>query len=127
RNVADLPSWALGTLTGQAALHNVGTAACSTTSSNSDFVVALSDAVFDAWPGAGANPDENPICNKHIQVSYQGKTIELTIVDRCAECAFYDLGLTPAAFSKFEDGILQDRDDDTSLLSGRTGISWVFV
>ena len=36
---------------------------------NSDLIVAVSKDVYDTWPGATANPNNNPICNKTITIT----------------------------------------------------------
>jgi hypothetical protein len=32
-------------------------------------IVAVSVATFDGYPGAGANPNLNPICNQGIEIT----------------------------------------------------------
>jgi hypothetical protein len=40
--------------------YSTGLNACGTTDKDSDSIVAVSMAVFDTYPGAGANPNLNP-------------------------------------------------------------------
>ncbi|KAF8930620.1 hypothetical protein BGZ52_000890 [Haplosporangium bisporale] len=76
---------------------------CGTHSSISDYVVRVAAPTFDSYPGAGDDPKQNPICFKHINVNYQGRSIEVTIVGRCADCRGADLDLTPTAFDALAD------------------------
>lgn len=46
-----------------------GLGACGITNTNSDDIVALSMQLWDSWPGATANPNQNPICGRQIQIS----------------------------------------------------------
>lgn len=55
-------------------------------------VAAVSRQLFDTVPGAGANPNNNPICGKKAQVSLNGKSVVVSLEDRCEACAFEDLG-----------------------------------
>ncbi|EJD51430.1 hypothetical protein AURDEDRAFT_37313, partial [Auricularia subglabra TFB-10046 SS5] len=48
-----------------------------------EFVFAVSQQLFDTYPGACVNMNLNPICGKQALVSYGGKSIKVTIVDRC--------------------------------------------
>jgi len=65
--------------------------ACGTTFTDSDFVVALNEADFDA-----ANH-----CYANITISYGGKSTEAQIVDLCPGCPPHGLDLTSGLFSYF--------------------------
>jgi expansin (peptidoglycan-binding protein) len=81
-------------------------------------IAAVSHIFFDSYPGyTGANPNNNPLCGKTAQVTYQGTTISVSLTDRCTECAEYDLDFTTTAFEKF-----------AALGVGRiTGIQWEII
>jgi hypothetical protein len=63
-------------------------------------VAAASELLFDKVPGAGVNPNLNPICGKKVRVTYQGNSVTVSIFDRCVACRKTDLDLSPAAFSQ---------------------------
>jgi len=64
-------------------------------------VVAVGEELFDTWPGYnGYNPNSNPICNKHIKVTYKGKSVVVQVTDRCPGCTKRSLDLSPAAFEQ---------------------------
>ncbi|CAG8541596.1 14213_t:CDS:2 [Acaulospora morrowiae] len=98
--------------TGDGTFYDPGLGACGITSSSNDFIVALNKEQFDAFPG---NPNFNPFCGKQVDISFGGKTITCTVVDRCDGCLFGSLDLSPAAFQALADPSL-----------GRIKISWTF-
>lgn len=60
--------------------------------------------MFDTFPGYnGVNPNDNPVCNKQVTANYQGKSVTVTITDRCTGCAITDLDFSPSAFSQLAD------------------------
>ncbi|KAJ1311764.1 hypothetical protein OPQ81_010233 [Rhizoctonia solani] len=106
------------TYTGQATYYDTGLGACGITSTNSDKIAAASQLLFDGFQGyAGSDPNSNPICGKKVKASYQGKSVTVTIVDRCVACAKTDLDFSPAAFTELADQSL-----------GRlSGMTWSFI
>ncbi|KAK7462835.1 DPBB1 domain-containing protein [Stygiomarasmius scandens] len=108
--------------TGEGTYYTPGLGACGVTSTESDLICAVAKDFFDGYAtkggqSAGANPNNNPICNKKIEVTYQGKSVTVTAVDRCEGCKGYDLDFSPAAFNKLADPSV-----------GRIqGIKWNFV
>ncbi|KIP11265.1 hypothetical protein PHLGIDRAFT_64030 [Phlebiopsis gigantea 11061_1 CR5-6] len=81
--------------------YETGLGACGIENSDSDLIVAAGHGLFDAYPGyAGTNPNDNPICNRKLTAKYQGKSVAVTVVDRCVGCATWDLDFSPAAFTK---------------------------
>jgi expansin (peptidoglycan-binding protein) len=104
-------------MTGQGTWYDTGLTACGVTNTDNQFIAAVSEILFDGFPGATANPNNNPVCNKQAEVTYQGKTITVTITDRCTACKPGDLDFTPTAFAALADiGI------------GRiSGIEWHFI
>ncbi|KAK0521920.1 Lytic transglycosylase [Tilletia horrida] len=76
-----------------------GITACGGQYTDDDMVAALSGSLFDS-SSPGGNPNANALCGKKLRVSYHGKSITVTAVDRCEACAFGDLDFTPTAFSR---------------------------
>jgi hypothetical protein len=98
------PSGGGNTYTGDLTFYDVGTGACGVTNTDSDMICAASMLLYDGFDGyTGANPNNNPICGKQVAITYGGKTITVTIEDRCVGCAEYDLDLSPAAFNQLAD------------------------
>ncbi|KAH9922488.1 plant expansin [Fomitopsis serialis] len=98
------PSWLYGTQTGDATWYETGLGACGITNTNSDYIVAVSENLFDNYPGyTGGNPNNNPVCNKQITASYNGKSVKVTVTDRCTGCATTDLDFSPSAFQQLAD------------------------
>lgn len=66
------------------------------------------------------NPNNNILCGKQIQItSADGTRMALvTVRDRCAGCAMWDLDLTPTVFDEVVAG---------GLGVGRTGATWKFT
>ncbi|KZT64092.1 hypothetical protein DAEQUDRAFT_679232, partial [Daedalea quercina L-15889] len=61
------------------------------------------------------NPNDDPACNKQIMVSYEGKSVAITMVDHCMGCTTTDLDLSPAAFQEL-----------APLSAGCIPITWVW-
>lgn len=79
---------------GDVTYFNVGLGACGWNSVDSDLVVAMSAGLM------GIQSNGNPNCGKKIKVNYGGKSVIVTVVDKCMGCATYDLDLSPAAFEQ---------------------------
>lgn len=75
---------------------------CGEVSSADDLIVALSHSLYDDYTPNG-NPNKNTLCGKKIRATYEGKSVDVKVVDRCVGCAKDDLDLSPAAFSKIAD------------------------
>jgi expansin (peptidoglycan-binding protein) len=82
---------------GRFTYYNPGLGACGQNHGDGDYVVALSHADFDPSTPNG-NPNNNPLCGRRLRASYLGKTVDVTVVDRCEGCASGDLDFSPAAF-----------------------------
>jgi len=89
-----------GKFKGEATYYYTGLVACGTYHKDSEYIAAVADSRFDSYPGAGSNPNKNPICGKRVRAYYKGKQVEVTIRDRCIGCAHNDLDFTPTAFKK---------------------------
>ncbi|CDW97912.1 hypothetical protein [Sporisorium scitamineum] len=90
-----------GHFDGQATYYAPGLGACGWTNTDSDYIVAISASLFDSF-GTG-NPNKNPACGRKISASYGGKTITVSVADRCVGCAWGDLDFTPTGFSQLAD------------------------
>lgn len=67
-------------------------------------IVAVSAELFDSWPGYdGTNPNNNPICGQHLDITWGGKTLTVEVTDRCPGCAVRSLDLSKGAFHFFAD------------------------
>lgn len=91
---------------GDATYYATGLGACGMVSTDTSMIAAVSHLLFDTFPGATANPNLNPICGRKVIATYQGKSVEVEIVDRCTGCAIYDLDFSPSAFQQI--GILDE-------------------
>ena len=61
-------------------------------------------ACGDAPSTPAGNPNNNALCGRKINASYGGKTITVTVADRCEGCpGLDDLDLSPSAFHNFAD------------------------
>lgn len=102
---------------GQGTWFDTGLGSCGDTDTDSDFIVAVSHDLYDSFPGYdGVNPNNNPVCGKKVHITYQGNSVDCTVVDRCTGCAMWDLDMTPTAFQQL-----------APLGAGRIQIEWDFT
>ncbi|THH14912.1 hypothetical protein EW146_g5478 [Bondarzewia mesenterica] len=128
---------------GQGTYFTPGLGSCGITNADSDYIVAVSTTIFDNYPGATSNPNDNPICGEKILVTCEHdpllisarslsvnqftdsssgspdgdtKTVTVTVTDRCEACSEYDLDFSPTAFQQLADEAL-----------GRIDITWQYV
>ncbi|KAI3609335.1 expansin family protein [Moniliophthora roreri] len=102
---------------GDVTFYTPGLGSCGLSNGPGELVAAVSAAIFDTFPGAGPNPNLNPICGKRARVTIAGKSVDVTVVDRCPGCVGGSIDLSPAAFN-----ILADPS------FGRIpGASWTFI
>lgn len=93
-----------GPFSGWGTWFDVGLSACGTWDTPGMPVVAVSAELFDQWPGyAGTNPNNNPICGLHIDITWGGKTLTVEATDRCPGCAVRSLDMSKGAFEYFAD------------------------
>lgn len=102
-----------GLQSGQGTFYNTGLNACGHTDNDSDYIVALAPCIFDQFPGSTGNPNNNPVCGKKLTASYQGKSVTVTVTDRCADCPCPNIDLSPTAFQQLSE-----------LGAGRIPVSW---
>ncbi|KAK4211165.1 RlpA-like double-psi beta-barrel-protein domain-containing protein-containing protein [Rhypophila decipiens] len=81
---------------------SVGYGACGWMNSDNDLVAALNNEQFDPQTPNG-NPNRNPLCGRRIRVWSNGRSVDVTLVDRCPQCNWGDLDLSPAAFRALGD------------------------
>ncbi|KAI5949870.1 DAG7 [Candida jiufengensis] len=103
------------TFSGEGTFYSPGLGACGSYHSDSDYIIAISHELYDSH-NVGGNPNNNPLCNKKIRASYNGKSVDVTVVDRCEACAYNDLDFSPTAFSQLADQSL-----------GRIDITWEWL
>ncbi|TFK41083.1 RlpA-like double-psi beta-barrel-protein domain-containing protein-containing protein [Crucibulum laeve] len=117
-NNSNLPSFMVGTQTGQGTFYGTGLGACGIVNTDADFIAAVSHLLFDTFPNyKGGNPNNNPICGRKVQATFQGKSVTVAITDRCEACALTDLDFSPTAFNQIADPAL-----------GRiSGMKWVWL
>ena len=96
--------------TGEMTYYNTGVGSCGATSADTDKIVALSVAKMNN----GVNPNNNPLCFKHITITNSnGVSQDATIVDTCTRCAQDAIDVSPALFEAL-----------APLSSGRVTVSW---
>lgn len=110
-----LPTSHGGPYTGDLTYYDPALGACGFTNSGSDSIVAVSHLVFDAV-STSANPNANPLCGKKIRARREGKSVDLTVVDRCTGCKATDIDTTRGVF-----GDMADIDD------GRVSVEWSWL
>ncbi|KAK7460921.1 hypothetical protein VKT23_008849 [Stygiomarasmius scandens] len=92
--------------TGRAAIYPPGLGACGNENNESDLVVAVPRQIFN-----------NELCNKQMNVDFQGRSVQVTVVDVCGVCGAGDIDLSRAAF-----GQLADLDAETI-----QGVQWSII
>ncbi|KAK4063876.1 hypothetical protein Trihar35433_8584 [Trichoderma harzianum] len=92
---------------GDITFYNTGLGACGSVNNDQELVAAVSAALFDS----------QSVCGRSISVNFNGATVNVQVVDRCAGCAFGDIDLSPSAFSALTG----------SLDAGRVQGSWDFI
>lgn len=104
-----------GDHSGEGTFYSTGLGACGETSQDTDYIVAVSHILYENNQVNG-NSNDNALCGKKIKASYEGKSVEVTVVDSCEGCAENDLDFSPSAFSEIADQSL-----------GRIDITWEWI
>ncbi|KAF9048361.1 plant expansin [Hymenopellis radicata] len=105
---------------GEGTYFDPGLGACGITNVATDYIVAVSTALFNSYPGATTNPNLNPICNKRLTANYNGRSVTVAVTDKCYGCAgLYDLDFTISA--------IQQLVDDPVAIGRITGVSWDWI
>ncbi|KAL7912523.1 expansin-like protein [Trichoderma velutinum] len=68
--------------------YNTGLGACGHVNNDNELVAAVSHSLYDR---------EHP-CGRKIRIDHRGRSVVVTVVDRCEGCAENDLDLSPGAF-----------------------------
>ncbi|KAJ7223522.1 hypothetical protein GGX14DRAFT_352272, partial [Mycena pura] len=83
--------------------------ACGPKHQDSDPIAALAHDFFDNYPGATADPNNNPLCGRQIIITATGRsgeqvTAPATIADRCGDCNITtSVDVTGVIFDQFAD------------------------
>ncbi|KAB8606216.1 hypothetical protein FH972_025847 [Carpinus fangiana] len=101
---------------GDLTFYDVGQGSCGLTSSPGEAVVALSTVLMA--PGNGGNPNNNPYCGKKININYNGKTTQATVVDTCMGCSADSIDVSNSLFESVAGALGQGRVH---------GVSWSFA
>ncbi|KAJ5577999.1 uncharacterized protein N7459_006963 [Penicillium hispanicum] len=110
-----LPSSNGGPYEGDLTYYNPALGSCGDTNSDSDMICAVSHVLFDA-ASTGSNPNANPLCGMKLRLRRDGKSVDVTVVDRCVGCAETDLDVTEAVFEKV-----------ANLDQGRVEVEWSWL
>lgn len=90
--------------TGEATYYDIGQGACGyddSAENETGFIAALS---ADFWnsistlTNSGVNSPSNPLCDKKVKLTANGKTVEVTARDKCPGCKGNDIDVSQAAF-----------------------------
>ncbi|KAI4087262.1 MAG: hypothetical protein LQ339_008935 [Xanthoria mediterranea] len=92
-----------------------GLGACGRYNTANDKICAISHITYDAYAN-GPNPNTNPLCGKQIRASRNGKSVVVTVVDRCEGCKANDIDLSPAAFNQL-----------AKAAEGRVPVTWSWM
>jgi len=95
-----------GIQTGDGTYFDVDLGACGHKNNGDvEYVVAVSKFLYDAYPGHTVDPNQNPVCGQKIEATYQGKSVTVTVVDRCGDdsCRVGNLDFSKAAFKQLAD------------------------
>ncbi|KAM0486332.1 hypothetical protein ACHAPX_001038 [Trichoderma viride] len=84
------PDTRAAAFTSSVTYYEVGLGACGQTNSDGELVVAVSHSLYDR---------EGP-CGRNLRVHYEGRSVDVRVVDRCTGCAEDDLDLSPTAFQQ---------------------------
>ncbi|KAF5363335.1 hypothetical protein D9756_000079 [Leucocoprinus leucothites] len=93
--------------TGRATFYEPGFGSCGVSNNSSDFVVALNPADYADCAS----------CGRQVHVTFQGKSVDVTVANLCPACGTGAIDLSPSAFKQLADisaGILDVEWDFTS-------------
>ncbi|KAI0554177.1 RlpA-like double-psi beta-barrel-protein domain-containing protein-containing protein [Xylaria curta] len=102
-------------MSGDLTYYTPGLGACGVYNSEQDAIVALSRELFDPHTPNG-NPNLNTYCGRKIKISRGGKSVVVTVRDRCEGCQKNDLDVPVKVFSQ-----LANPND------GRVKMTWDWV
>lgn len=110
-----LPNSHGGPYSGDLTYYDPALGACGLTNDGGDSIAAVSYIIFDAV-SVGSNPNANPLCGKKLRARRDGKSIDLTVVDRCTGCQPTDIDVPRSVFK-----------DLASIDEGRVDIEWSWL
>ncbi|KAF9561902.1 hypothetical protein CPC08DRAFT_707080 [Agrocybe pediades] len=77
--------------------------ACGVTNTSEQVVASVPSKVFSSFPGAGANPNKNPICHHSVFIKFGSTNLTVPVVDYYVDKSTTNVGLSRAGFVKFAD------------------------
>ncbi|KKZ65053.1 hypothetical protein EMCG_01293 [[Emmonsia] crescens] len=110
-----LPSAHGGPYTGELTYYAPGLGACGIESAPSEAVCAVSQYLYDAV-STGPNPNTNPLCGKRLRLRKGGRSVDVTVVDRCVGCQPNDIDVTLSVFTQLA---LEEQ--------GRVDVQWAWL
>ncbi|EST08301.1 RlpA-like double-psi beta-barrel domain protein [Kalmanozyma brasiliensis GHG001] len=102
---------------GRATFYNTGLGACGITNADNDPIVAISRDLFEQYNPSDGNPNNNSLCGKKVEISWNGKKAYAFATDECPGCEKTSLDCSPGVFEQLD-------NKDKGVLDG---ISWRFV
>lgn len=97
-----------GEFSGQGTFYAPDTGACGITNTADDYIVALSEHLYDEL-NQGGESTSMPYCGRQILVTRGDRQVTVTVADRCVGCPYYNLDFSPAAFRQIgtdEEGVV---------------------
>jgi len=103
---------------GDTTFYDPGLNACGTVDPNDAYIAAMPYGLWDSWSNWDGNSNHHPVCNRRVRVTWQGKSVDVRITDRCGGCHIQtSLDLSPEAFKRL-----------SPLSAGRIhDMSWRFI
>ncbi|EQL31154.1 hypothetical protein RJZ56_006457 [Blastomyces dermatitidis] len=110
-----LPSAHGGPYTGDLTYYDPGLGACGIESAAGEPVCAVSQYLYDAV-AVGTNPNANPLCGKRVRLRRAGRSVDVTVVDRCVGCQPNDIDVSLSVFTQLA---LEEQ--------GRVDVQWAWL
>ncbi|KAL2004652.1 hypothetical protein VTN00DRAFT_3180 [Thermoascus crustaceus] len=110
-----LPTNHGGPYTGDLTYYNPALGSCGITSTDSDNICAVSHLVFDV-ASRGSDPNQNPLCGMKLRLRRDGRSVDVTVVDRCVGCKATDIDVSPGVFAKL-----------ANIDQGRVLVQWAWL
>lgn len=102
---------------GHATFYGTGMGACGIVNSDDQPIVAVSRDIFEQYNPSNGNPNQNSLCGRRLEITWNGKTQQAFAMDECPGCQPNSLDLSPNLFKALD-------NPDKGVLDG---ISWKFV
>ncbi|KAG9301180.1 hypothetical protein G9A89_012563 [Geosiphon pyriformis] len=100
---------------GQGTYFQPSLGACGSWVGSNAKIVALAAPYFDPH-SHGGSPNQNSLCGKKVRIWRGEKSTEAIVQDRCPECAYSDIDMSPEVFKEI-----------ASSSEGRIPIKWSMV